>query len=91
MSSIFNDPNANVNTVASVSGQLDATGATVYDFEEGIRKHTKQIYGPVLSLLVQQVQTHELVEALERDKERDRKYFEDYKKEHQQKMSTWKM
>ena len=37
------------------------------------------------------MQTQELVEALDRDKERDRKYFEDYKKEHQQKMSTWKM
>ena len=53
MTSIFNDPNANVNTVASVNGSLDTTGATVYDFEEGIRKHTQQIYGPVLSLLVQ--------------------------------------
>jgi hypothetical protein len=30
------------------------------------------------------------LETLEKDKERDR-YFEDYKKEHQQKMSTWKM
>lgn len=53
MSSIFNDPNANVNTVASVSGSLDGTGAMVYDFEEGIRKHTKQIYGPILSVLAQ--------------------------------------
>ena len=53
MSSIFNDPNANANTVASLSGSLDASGATVFDFEEGIRKHTKQIYGPILSLLAQ--------------------------------------
>jgi hypothetical protein len=53
MSSIFNDPNANANTVASVTGSLDGTGATVYDFEEGIRKHTKQIYGPILSVLAQ--------------------------------------
>ena len=53
VSSFLNDPNANANTVASLSGSLDASGATVYDFEEGIRKHTKQIYGPILSLLGQ--------------------------------------
>jgi hypothetical protein len=77
--------------LASVNGALSNDGAaTVYDFDEGIRKHSQQVYGPVMSLLVQQPQTLELLESLEKDKERDR-YFEDYKKEHQMKMSTWKM
>jgi hypothetical protein len=95
MSSIFNDPNANGNTVASLNGALGSDAASqVYDFEEGIRKHTQTIYGPVLGILFNQAQqTQDLLESLERgDKGAgvDR-YFEDYKKEHQQKMSTWKM
>jgi hypothetical protein len=72
-------------------GTLSNDGAsTVYDFDEGIRKHSQHVYGPVLSLLVQQPQTMELLESLEKDKDRER-YFEDYKKEHQMKMNTWKM
>ena len=88
---MFNDQLGNANTTASVNGNNLET-STVYDFDDGIRKHTQTIYGPVLSILLQQQQTQDLLESLERDKgsERDR-FFEDYKKEHQQKMSTWKM
>ena len=55
--------------MASVNGggTLSNDGAsTVYDFDEGIRKHSQHVYGPVLSLLVQQPQTLELLESLEK-------------------------
>ena len=39
VSSLFNDPNANVQTVASVNGGNDSNTTAVYDFEEGIRRH----------------------------------------------------
>ena len=51
-SSIFNDPNANGTTLASVNGSSDGA-SIVYDFEEGIRKHSQRVYGPVMSLLGQ--------------------------------------
>jgi|LauGreDrversion4_2_1035121.scaffolds.fasta_scaffold433344_2 hypothetical protein len=54
LSSMFNDPNANINTTASGAGASSNDGSSViYDYEEGIRKHNEKVYGPVLSLLVQ--------------------------------------
>ena len=54
VSSMFNDPNANANTVSSVNGALGSDVTTqVYDFDEGIRKYTHGIYGPVMSILLQ--------------------------------------
>ena len=51
---MFNDPNANANTVSSVNGALGSDVTTqVYDFDEGIRKYTHGIYGPVMSILLQ--------------------------------------
>ena len=54
---MFNDPNANANTVSSMNGNNLDAASTVYDFDEGIRKHTHSIYGPVLGILLQQSQT----------------------------------
>lgn len=48
---MFNDQLGNANTTASVNGNNLET-STVYDFDDGIRKHTQTIYGPVLSILL---------------------------------------
>jgi hypothetical protein len=60
-----------------------------YDYEEGIRKHTQYIYGPVLGVI--DSQGIEIgADITEKEKDKDR-YFEDYKKEHEERMKQWKI
>lgn len=95
-SSSYMNPELKLENQASISSVLNDNNIngegsnSNYDFDEGIRRYTQTIYGPVLSILNQQQQTQDLLEPLEKDKESER-YLDDYKKHHEQAMQSWKM